>query len=407
MTLFNQSRTKTATFRKANFIFVDSSIKGGIKFAEYEYPNNNRRDLEQLGGMLKKITISGLIDCNVNYKKRDKLQKIFDEPKAGLLSLPFYKKMHGYITEYSFNDNNNAVGQTGFTCEFVEVSKDKKNKKTGKGVLANLKSKILGKYEEQFDKAWNYASKTITEAKKKYNEYKEVFDSAVETTKNIANKINQVASSVAGAGDSLGDAASAINEIINSANKLVNSPKALFSNFKVAFDNLGVAYNSSKDLFKVCRNLFDINEKDREQIGNSIVSQDIRNNQNLINQAVRINALTLAYQTAVDIDYSNTQEINDVIASLENGFSLIDLSIDREIIDLLHSLRYNAINELNQLRLSVPNVVEYEVKNPTPLINIIFNLYGNDDNKDTIIAINNFQDTSSIIGNIKVLKYVD
>ena len=68
MTLFNQSRTKTATFRKANFIFVDSSIKGGIKFAEYEYPNNNRRDLEQLGGMLKKITISGLIDCNVNYK---------------------------------------------------------------------------------------------------------------------------------------------------------------------------------------------------------------------------------------------------------------------------------------------------------------------------------------------------
>lgn len=396
MTLFNQSRTKTATFRKANFIFVDSSIKGGIKFAEYEYPNNNRRDLEQLGGMLKKITISGLIDCNVNYKKRDKLQKIFDEPKAGLLSLPFYKKMHGYITEYSFNDSNNAVGQTGFTCEFVEVSKDKKNKKTGKGFLANLKSKILGKYEEQFDKAWEAVANV-----------KEKFDSAVETTKNVANKMNQVASSVAGAGDSLGDASSSINEIINSANKLVNSPKVLFSNLKVAFDNLGVAYNSSKDLFNVCKNLFGIDEKDRVQIGNSIVSQDIRNNQNLINQAVRINALTLAYQTAVDIDYSNTQEINDVIASLENGFSLIDLSIDREIIDLLHNLRYNAINELNQLRLSVPNVVEYEVKNPTPLINIIFNLYGNDDNKDTIIAINNFQDTSSVVGNIKVLKYVE
>ena len=396
MTLFNQSRTKTATFRKANFIFVDSSIKGGIKFAEYEYPNNNRRDLEQLGGMLKKITISGLIDCNVNYKKRDRLQKIFDEPKAGLLSLPFYKKMHGYITEYSFNDNNNSVGQTGFTCEFVEVSKDKKNKKTGKGFLANLKSKILGKYEEQFDKAWKVVANV-----------KEKFDSAVETTKNVANKMNQVASSVAGAGDSLGDFSSSVNEIINSANKLVNSPKALFSNFKVAFDNLGVAYNSSKDLFNVCKNFFGIDEKDRVQIGNSIVSQDIRNNQNLINQAVRINALTLAYQTAVDIDYSNTQEINDVIASLENGFSLIDLSIDREIIDLLHSLRYNAINELNQLRLSVPNVVEYEVKNPTPLINIVFNLYGNDDNKDTIIAINNFQDTSSVVGNIKVLKYVE
>lgn len=396
MTLFNPSRTKTATFRKANFIFVDSSIKGGIKFAEYEYPNNNRRDLEELGGMLKKITINGLVDCNVNYKKRDKLQKIFDEPKAGILSLPFYKKMYGYITEYSFNDNNNAVGQTSFTCEFVEVSRDKKNKKTGKGFLADLKSKILGKYEEQFDEAW----KAVFNVKEK-------FDSFVETVKNVANQMNQVASSIAGAGDSLGDFSSSINEIINSANRLANSPKALFSNFKIAFDNLGVAYNSSKDLFNACKNLFGIDEKDRTQIGNSIVSQDIRNNQNLINQAIRINALTLAYQTAVDIDYSNTQEINDVIASLENGFSLIDLSIDREIIDLLHNLRYNTINELNQLRLSVPNVIEYEVKNPMPLINILFNLYGNDDNKDTIIAINNFQDTSSIVGNINVLKYVE
>jgi len=36
---------------------------------------------------------------------------------------------------------------------------------------------------------------------------------------------------------------------------------------------------------------------------------------------------------------------------------------------------------------------------------ILFNLYGNDDNKDIIISLNNINDTSSITGNIKVLKY--
>ena len=394
MTLFNNSKIKPASFKKAKFLFDTSNIKGGIKFAEFEYPKTDKRDIETLGKMLKKISVSCFIDCNKNYNQRDKLQKAFDNPKAGYLSLPFYKKFYGYVIEYSFNDAKNAVGNTSVSFEFVEVSKYSKNKKKGKGFLATLKSKILGKYEEDFDKAFANVSK-----------YKEKFDSAVETTKNIANKINQVASSVAGAGDSLGDASSATNEIINSSINLVKSPKVLVQNIKTAFDNLSVAYASSKDLFKVCRNLFDINEKDRTQIGNSIVSQDIRNNQNLINQSVKINALTLAYETSANIIYSNTQELNQVIADLEFGFSQIGSIADRSIIDDLQALRYEAINYLNELSLSVPNVIDYEVLSPAPLTKILFNLYGNDDNKDIIISLNNINDTSSITGIIKVLKY--
>ena len=394
MTLFNNSKIKPASFKKAKFLFDTSNIKGGIKFAEFEYPKTDKRDIETLGKMLKKISVNCFIDCNKNYNQRDKLQKAFDNPKAGYLSLPFYKKFYGYVIEYSFNDAKNAVGNTSVSFEFVEVSKYSKNKKNGKGFLATLKSKILGKYEEEFDKAFANVSK-----------YKEKFDSAVETTKNIANKINQVASSVAGAGDSLGDASSATNEIINSSINLVKSPKVLVQNIKTAFDNLSVAYASSKDLFKVCRNLFDINEKDRTQIGNSIVSQDIRNNQNLINQSVKINALTLAYETSANIIYSNTQELNQVIADLEFGFSQIGSIADRSIIDDLQALRYEAINYLNELSLSVPNVIDYEVLSPAPLTKILFNLYGNDDNKDIIISLNNINDTSSITGIIKVLKY--
>ena len=394
MTLFNNSKIKPASFKKAKFLFDTSNIKGGIKFAEFEYPKTDKRDIETLGKMLKKISVNCFIDCNKNYNQRDKLQQAFDNPKAGYLSLPFYKKFYGYVVEYSFNDAKNAVGNTSVSFEFVEISKYGKNKKNGKGFLATLKSKILGKYEEQFDKA-------IATVKDK----KEKFDSAVDTLKKVANKINQVASAIGGAGDSLGDFSTAINEIVNSSINLVKSPKILAQNVKTAFDNLSVAYTSSKDLFKVCRNLFNINEKDRNQIGNSQNSIDIRNNQDLINQLIKINALTLAYETSANIDYSNTQELNQVIADLEFGFSQIGSIADRSIIDDLQALRYEAINYLNELALSVPNVVDYEVIASTPLTKILFNLYGNDDNKDIIISLNNINDTSSITGTIKVLKY--
>jgi hypothetical protein len=394
MTLFNNSKIKPASFKKAKFLFDTSNIKGGIKFAEFEYPKTDKRDIETLGKMLKKISVNCFIDCNKNYSQRDKLQQAFDDSKAGYLSLPFYKKFYGYVVEYSFNDAKNAVGNTSVSFEFVEVSKYGKNKKNGKGFLANLKSKILGKYEEQFDKAWKAVSKA-----------KEKFDSAVDTLKKVANKINQVASAIGGAGDSLGDFSTSISEIVNSSINLVKSPKVLAQNVKTAFDNLGVAYTSSKDLFKACKDLFNINEKDRNQIGNSQNSIDIRNNQDLINQLVKINALTLAYETSANIDYSNTQELNQVIADLEFGFSQIGSIADRSIIDDLQALRYEAINYLNELSLSVPNVVDYEVISPTPLTKILFNLYGNDDNKDIIISLNNINDTSSITGTIKVLKY--
>jgi len=394
MTLFNSSKIKPASFKKAKFLFDTSNIKGGIKFAEFEYPKTDKRDIETLGKMLKKISVNCFIDCNKNYSQRDKLQQAFDNPKAGYLSLPFYKKFYGYVVEYSFNDAKNAVGNTSVSFEFVEISKYGKNKKNGKGFLANLKSKILGKYEEQFDKAWKAVSKT-----------KEKFDSAVDTIKKVANKVNQVASAINGAGDSLGDFSTSINEIVNSSINLVKSPKVLAQNVKTAFDNLSVAYTSSKDLFKVCRNLFDINEKDRNQIGNSQNSIDIRNNQDLIHQLIKINALTLAYETSANIDYSNTQELNQVIADLEFGFSQIGSISDRSIIDDLQALRYEAINYLNELAVSVPNVVDYEVIASTPLTKILFNLYGNDDNKDIIISLNNINDTSSITGTIKVLKY--
>ena len=400
MTLFNNSKIKPASFKKAKFLFDTSNIKGGIKFAEFEYPKTDKRDIETLGKMLKKISVNCFVDCNKNYKQRDKLQEAFDNPKAGYLSLPFYKKFYGYVVEYSFSDAKNAVGNTSVSFEFVEVSKYGKNKKNGKGFLANLKSKILGKYEEQFDKGFSNVSK-----------YKEKFDSAVDTLKEVANKVNQVASAiggasaVSGAANSFGDFSTAINQIVNSSINLVQSPKVLSQNIKIAFDNLSLAYNSTTDLFKVCKNLFNINEKDRNQIGNSQNSIDIRNNQDLINQLIKINALTLAYETSANIDYSNTQELNQVIADLEFGFSQIGSISDRSILDDLQALRYEAINYLNELSLSVPNVVDYEVISPTPLTKILFNLYGNDDNKDIIISLNNINDTSSITGNIKVLKY--
>lgn len=398
MTLYNPSRIRTASFKGAKFYFQSSDLKGGIKFAEFNYPKTDKRNIESLGKLLKKISITAVIDCNKNYSARDKLQKAFDEPKAGNLSLPFYKKFYGFVTEYSLRDSATAVGNIDVNFEFVEVSKNSNLKKPDKGYLANLKSQILGAYEDDFDKAFA----KVVDAKEK-------FDSFVDTLTEVSTTINQFASGVAGAGDSLGDFTTSINQIVLSANNLAKAPKTLANNVKLAFDNLSVAYNSSKDLFNACSAMFGIDIKDREQLGNSQNSIDIRNNQDLLNDLFKINALTLGYQVSAEITYSNTQELNDVINQLENGYNAFDKTriTDTSIINNLQNLRYQAISFLNSQSLSIPNITTYTVQSPIPLINILFNLYGNDTNKEALINLNNFADTSNIQGEIKVLRYVE
>ena len=62
MTLYNPSRIRTASFKGAKFYFQSSDLKGGIKFAEFNYPKTDKRNIESLGKLLKKISITAVID---------------------------------------------------------------------------------------------------------------------------------------------------------------------------------------------------------------------------------------------------------------------------------------------------------------------------------------------------------
>jgi len=394
--LYNKSRAKASSYKNIKFLYTDSTLDGGIKHKIFEYPRSEKREIETYGKRLKTISVSGIISIHKNNSNRDKLENAFNDGEAGTLSLPFDKKYYGIITDYKFSTNKSEVGSVNVNFTFVELSKEDKLNKVGKGLIANLKSKILGSYEEDFDKAWQ----NVKNAKEK-------FDSATDTLNDIAETISNVASGVAGAGDSLGDFSTAINQIINSSAQLVRSPKLLIGNIKIAFDNLSSSFSSDNQLFKACKELFDIDVKDRIQTGNSAFSQSIRSNQQLLNQSVRLNALLTGYEASVNQSYNNNIEIQNTLADIENGFNNIDLTLinDRTIIDNLQEARYNVVDYLNNLTLSTPNIIEYNVIGYKPLVNILFDLYGVDyqDRKQDIINLNNFSNVDNITGLIKIV----
>ena len=397
MTIFNTARLPDGEFRGALFFYQESSGSGGRKTQTHEYPNKTERYVEDLGGLEKKFTFNVYTDDNVSYSERDELIEALDKAGVGTLVHPSFGDLEVVVVGYTFAENIKELGITKFTINFEVASQNVlPTKVSGKlGFLAQLKSDILGDNEEAFDKGWK-------EVKNK----KAQFDSGVKTLKRTANKINNIAKLIQGAGDSFADAITSLNQLVNSAHKLVQSPSILASNLRTCFDNLGVAFKNSKDLFNTTKKLFGFNESDQAIVGNSQIQKDIKTNQDQLNNFVNVAVLATAYDASVNIEYNNLQELNQVIADLENGFNQLPDNIDKNLRYALLQMKIEATNIFSQLAISLPNVASYNVVNPISLNNLIFKLYGSLELKETIRLLNNFGDTSQIQGNIKILTNV-
>ncbi len=396
MTIFNTARLPDGQFKEAQFFYQESNGTGGRKTVTHEYPNKKERYVEDLGGLEKKFTISAFTDDNISYADRDSLINALDEGGVGTLIHPSLGNLQVVCVGYTFNESIRELGITKFSIEFEVASLNiLPIAATGnKGFLANLKSKILGSNEAVFDAGF----KSVKNAKAK-------FESVVKTLKQSANEINRVARQIQGSADTFSDFATSINQIVNNANRLVQSPSVLASNLRITFDNLGVAYNNSQDLFNTMKGLFGFNERDQTANGNSQLQQDIKTNQDQINNFINVAALATAYDAAANIDYANLDELNQVITELENGFNSLP-DIDRTLYDTLVLMRIEANNIFSQLAISLPNVAEYEVLNPISLNVLTYKLYGSLELKETLRLLNGFGDTSQVQGTIKILTNV-
>lgn len=397
MTIFNTGRLPDGEFRGASFFYQEQSGVGGRKTVTHEYPNKKERYVEDLGGLENKFTLTVYTDDNVSFTERDSLMEALNEEGVGTLTHPFFEDdLEVVCVGYTYSDSIKELGITKFTIEFEVASLNILPTKIdgNKGFLATLKSKILGDNEKAFDNAF----KTAKNVKAK-------IDSGVKTLKKTARKINNLARQIEGAGNTFADFTTSINQIVGSAGKLVQAPSVLAGNLRTAFDNLGVAYKNSKDLFNTVKKMFGFDERDQNAKGNSQLQKDIKNNQDQINNFVNVAVMAIAYDSAVNIQYNNLQELNQVINELENGFNKLP-NIDKNLKDTLTQMRIEANNIFSKLAISLPNIADYEVINPIAINNLVYKLYGSLELKETIRLLNNFKDSSKIQGKIKILTNV-
>jgi len=399
MTIFNIGKLPVGSFRGAEFHLQDISTDGGRQTITHQYPGSSNRYVEDMGGFDQKFIVSVLVDNNVNYDDRDALKIALTTSGSGSLVLPTSSADELQVVAIGYNqiDNINELGISRFTINFEIASLNvlPGGSKANKGFLSGLKDSILGENKAAFDKTW----KSVKDTKSK-------FDSANKTIKKAMREVDRATRVAQGSLDTISDLTTTINQVVATSANLVQTPAALSTKMKQVFDNLSVAYSSSQDVLDVCKSMFGFNERDQDASGSSQFKQDIKNNQDQVNNLINASALALAYNAAATIDYSNYDELSTVNSDLENGFELLPNNLNRDVYRLMLSMRIELTNIFGTLSIRLPRVITYDVLNPVSLNVLVYDLYGSLDLKNTIRDLNQFVDTSQIQGSIKILSNV-
>lgn len=397
MTIFNIAKLPIASFAGVEFSYQDSTVEGGRKTVTHEYPNKDSRYVEDLGGLEKKFTINAWTDDNVSDATRDKLIKALDKSGIQTLVHPRFGDLNVVCIGYSINDNITELGISKITMNFEIASLNSLPTvdKSNLGFIAKLKEDVGDYLETNF----GGAIKSVKNNKAK-------FDSFNNTLTQASREISRGAALVQGSADSFSDFATSINRIIDSSAALVQAPSTLATNLRTAFDNLSVAYTRAQDLFDVAKGLFGFDERDQTITGSSQRSRDLRNNQDQLNNFINAEVMAIAYDSAANIPYTTQDEVNNARSNLETGFDLLPTNLDRNVYNLLIELRIRTTEYLSTISIGLPKVVNYTVRNETSLNVLVYSLYGSLDLKNSIRDLNQFQDTSKIVGVIKILTNV-
>ncbi len=424
-----------ASFRGVPFL-IDStasvSTSGGRKTVTHEYPNSPNRLTEDLGFLPKTFTVTGIVPDNGNYiENRDNILNALDQKGIGQFVHPFLGTRDVVSTTYTLNETPSRLGFATISMTFETqqgqlnplgdevtqsgVAEDQKD--TNNSVKCDLLSKFdvaassIETYNATKDKVLAISKQFDVAQKKVVNRVNQIQGQVLTTTQNIANEINACLEALGAIPQQITDSrdqvlsalAGNIQNFTDNVNTIIQAPENLVNGIQTLFDELQVVAVNTVDQFRILADFFDFGDDDVEFSETTTDLKQRADNLDSLNDNIQINSLAAAFTTAVQINFKNENELNEVQDILETQFQkIIDKPISVNTRVLLTELRNTAILFLNEQALTVAKIIDINTS-LIPSNVLAYRFYGDTTRAEEIIDLNNIFSPAFIQGDIQIL----
>lgn len=174
------------------------------------------------------------------------------------------------------------------------------------------------------------------------------------------------------------------------------------STINTALEDLFAAYDlvgsDARTRYLLNRELFAFAEGETNIVDNP----DLTTALNIINLGVQLNNIALAYDNAADIEYKNSNDLDEVISDIDTEFSRIvaNTLIDTDSRVALINLNTSVLDVFASLDLStITNVTTTQMSSQV----LSYTYYGTTAQADQIIELNGINNTGFIDGDVSIL----
>lgn len=393
-------RLYTGSFRGAEFYFQSLDTTSGRKTVIHEFPKKDNRYVEDLGRNLRSFTITaqifGTFGSTIDYEsKKKRLRDALNTEGIGLLIHPFYGAINAVPLTFTERDSITEINATTFEMSFVEASPNIYPASTGqnKSLINRIYDSIYNFVKDDLHAEWIISFvRNIDNAATQLNHLYDLFSAISKTITSFGNKKDFFH-------NDLEEFNRNIYKLPQNSENLSESVTNLFAQF----DELA---NTEQGRFNAGQKIFGFGETDNpiERKTTELVERD--NNRKLLNGAINSLALTNMYDSAINLEYKDELDLNQMTALLENNYQRL---LDNQT-NFLSELLFNAINNIRDevrlffenLRITINKISQIETKT-IPVTVLAYKYYGDIDNYQEIINLNNIANPLFISGEIRIL----
>ena len=391
-----------ASFRGIKFYIPSGSESAGRKTIMHEYPNSDRRFIEDQGLNKSVFTINIIVAGSDYLTKTKKLKDALNNKSPGILVYPFIGSLKVKVVGTFTVDNDiRELGKTKFTVTFAKYDSNIYPVIGGTNNAQILKSAedVLDKTSENISNKFNLVGRSISN----FNEAKDKVNNIIDKVENVTRVIDKIASKI-------NDLSAGILAFRNDINSIITSPQSLASSLTGLFNNISAVANNPIDQFNIMKAFFNFGDDDVEILQTTQNRIERKENKDILNNAMKINSLALAYLSMLDIEFNTIDDIDFYREELDNqynsilGFDIETSNLDSDVRDTLIDLReQNSIFFENKI-LTTARIETVKTK-VLPMTILAYQFYGDIENTETLITLNQSKDVSFIEGDINILTY--
>jgi prophage DNA circulation protein len=334
-----------ASFRGIPFLVESEATSSGKKTVTHDYPNSNKRFVEELGDMPPVFNIAALIHGDLSGELRLRLEDAFRLPGLGELVHPVYGPVQVQVISFTSSTNQRRLGEVKFTVNFA----------TSEAVVtasprAPTEQAVSKAAEDARDVLHAALEDTYTEPTKS-NSLESAADKADEIYQDVQDNLNLVVGPIQSASASFNRIATAAR---NTVFRTVQSGSAL-RNSLTSLYNTGLAISSDPAaITEAWKNLLDFN-LNSDGIASDVAPtptvqrQAIEENNSILNEHTRLMALVNLYESTAFTNYTTEDELNADEALLDSKYN----AYMEQAIDVIGALNVTALAAASELRTAM------------------------------------------------------